>query len=214
MKPQILHGSATNISRKKLSEIKQKFDPNSVVVFEEGTDAQTILTNLKSQSLFDGERLVILENPSESFVLNYTLYPIPCTLVLWFDHEVDVSKWPGFDVLFFPESKEISVFPFLDLLAAGDKRAFLEISKLKKANFDIFYMITMVYYLLRNLAVTPLNAQDFVKRKLAKQRASFDIGKIQNLYKDILEIEFKLKSGMMDKPQAEFILVNRFLDYM
>lgn len=133
------------------------------------------------------------------------------SLILWFDYEVDTKKWPRFEPLFFPEAKEVSVFPFLDFLVAKDQKAFLEMEKLKTAGFDIHYCLTMVFYLLRNLIVTPKNAPDFVKKKLIRQRAEFDREKITRLYKDILEIDFKMKSGFLEKPQAEFLLINRFL---
>ncbi len=217
MKLLLLHGSAIEASRRKLQELRKKFNPDSVLVFEKDEDEETILTNLKAQSLFDDERLVIVENPSEVFELpagdriNDTADG-RTTLVLWFDHKVDTKEWPGFEDLFFPEQREISVFPFLDYLAAKDIRAFLEIEKLKKADFDIHYFLTMTIYLLRNLVVTPENAPDFVKRKLIKQRAGFSVEKITDFYKDMLEIDFKLKSGFLEKDQAEFLLVERFMN--
>lgn len=210
MKPLLLHGPAKAASRKKLIELKQKFDQNDVVVYEEGADLPTILGSLSTQSLFSEQRLIVIENPPENFV-NYALCPIPYTLVLWFDHEIEVKKWPGFEILLFPESKEVSVFPFLDCLALSDKKAFLEADKLKKAGFDIFYFLTMTYYLLRNLAATPQRAPVFVKDKLQRQRKNFPKEKITKLYKDTLELEFKLKSGLVEKDQAEFLLINKFI---
>lgn len=206
----LLHGPAIKASRIKLVELRNKFQPENVLVFEKDEDADVILTNLHSLSLFGEERLVIIENPPEGFA-NYTLNAIPCTLIMWFDHEIDVNRWPGFEVLLFPESKEISVFPFLDYLAAKDKKAFLEIDKLKKGGFEIQYFITMVFYLLRNLLVTPKNAPGFVKDKLQRQRKNFSKEDLIKLYKNILELDFKIKSGLLEKDQAEFLLINHFL---
>lgn len=206
----LLHGSAIKASRIKLKELRDKFHPDNVVVFEKGEDAGTILTNLQSVSLFEEERLVIVENPLD---INFSSLNLPdfLTLIVWFDHEIDIKKWPNFKPLFFPEGREVSVFPFLDFLAAKDKKAFLEIEKLKNASFDVFYLLTMVFYLLRNLAVTPKNAPQFVKDKLQRQRQNLSIDKVTELYKDMLEIDFKLKSGLLEKPQAEFLLVNKFI---
>lgn len=133
MKLQILHGLAINSSRQKLLQIKKKFDPDSVVTFEKGADTKDILDNLVSTALFSSDRLVILENPPEdlSFDSSDSLDSF-MTLVLWFDHEIDTKKYPNAEVLFFPEAREVSVFPFLDYLAAKDKRAFLELDKFKK----------------------------------------------------------------------------------
>ena len=120
-----------------------------------------------------------------------------------------VKKEKG-EVLFFPEAREVSVFPLLDYLANKDNKAFLEIKKLKNAGYDIFYFITMTFYLLRNLVATPKTAQQFVKDKLIRQRKNFSLERLTNLYKEILEIDFKIKSGLLEKDQAEFLLVNKF----
>lgn len=216
MKVVLLHGPATNSSRKRLIEIKQKFDQNNIVVFEERSNIDQIIGNLITTSLFPDEKLFILENPQEDFTC--TLYPVPYTLVFWFDHTITekkpimewVKKSKG-EILFFPESREVSVFLFLDYLAAKDMKAFLEIKKLKQGNFDVFYLITMTFYLLRNLVVTPKNAPEFVRQKLEKQRRNFDLEKIPKLYKEILDLDFKLKSGLLDQSQAEFLLVNKFI---
>ncbi|OGE36319.1 hypothetical protein A3B45_02335 [Candidatus Daviesbacteria bacterium RIFCSPLOWO2_01_FULL_39_12] len=178
---------------------------------------ENIQAVLMTPSLLSEEQLIILENPDETFT-DYTLYPIPYTLIFWFDHEVlnkkPIMEWvkkEQGELLFFPEAKEVSVFPFLDLLASGDKKAFLEMDKLKKANYDTQYFITMIFYLLRSLAVIPKNALPFVKQKLERQRKRFNLEKIENLYKDILKIDFKIKSGLMEKDQAEFLLINKFI---
>ncbi len=217
MKPLLLHGPAIEVSRRKLQDIRQQLDVADVLVFEKDADLQQILTNLQSQSLFDNERLIILENPPEAFQLS--IVNCQLSIVLWFDHEVDIKKWPGFEVLFFPESREVSIFPFLDMLATGDKRAYLEMDKLKKAGlpagrqgFDMQYFITMIFYLLRNLVATPKKAPDFVKKKLQKQRQRFNLKKIETLYKDILWLDFKIKSGFLEKDQAEFLLIDKFIE--
>lgn len=218
MKPLLLHGPAKTASRKVLIEFKQKFDQNNVVVFEEGSNLQRVLDTLSVSSLFPDQQLIILENPLEDFT-NYTLHPTSHTLILWFDHEVNskkpilesVKKVKG-EIIFFPEAKEMSVFPFLDYLAAKDKKAFLELSKLKIAGFDIQYFLTMVFYLLRNLVATPKNAPEFVRNKLQRQRKNFPLDKVTKLYKEILEIDFKIKSGLLEKEQAEFLLVNKFTE--
>lgn len=214
----LLHGPGKTGSRKKLIEEKGKFDPGNVVVFDSESKAKDIADNLVSTSLFTEERLVVLENLQEDFVSDLSVISYHLSLILWFDYELagknPILKWveenKG-EILFFPESKEISVFPFLDYLGNQDKKAFLEMDKLKKANFDIHYLITMVFYLLRSLVVAPKNAPQFVKDKLIKQRARFELEDIKNLYKDILEIDFKIKSGLLEKDQAEFLLVNKFI---
>ena len=95
-------------------------------------------------------------------------------------------------------------------MAADNTKAFLEIKKLKMAGFDIYYIMTMVFYLLRNLVASPKNAPDFVKQKLMRQRKNFNLERLIFLYKEVLQIDFKLKSGLIEVEQAEFSLVNLF----
>lgn len=211
MKPLLLHGLAKAASRKKLIELKQKLGVNNVVIFEEGANIGEIKTALSSQSLFADEQLIILENPSLELTFDSLTLHDSLNLILWFDKEIDTKKWPGFEYLFFPEGKEVSVFPFLDLLANKETKAFVELEKLKTAGFDIYFCLTMVFYLLRSLAVTPKNAPSFVKGKLERQRRNFSLEKITELYKEMLEIDFKIKSGLLEIPQAEFLLISKFL---
>lgn len=217
MKLLLLHGPAKAVSRKKLTEIKMDFNLNNIVVFEEGFSIQDMLGTLATMPLVDENRLIVLENPPEDLSYDLSAVSANLSLVLWFDYEVaekkailEYIKKNNGQILYFPESKEISVFPFLDHLAYGDKRAFIELEKLKSAGFDTQYLITMIFYLIRNLVVTPKGAQEFIKQKLEGQRRRFAKEDLTNLYKNILEIDFKIKSGMLEIPYAEFLLVNRF----
>lgn len=217
MKLQLLHGPAIKASRIKLQQLRNNFNSDNVMVFEKGEDLQTILTNLQSTSLFNDSRLVILENPVEELIFDPLQVADNLSIVAWFDHQVnekkpimDFFKKQKAEILLFEEEREVSVFPFLDLLVSSDNRAFLELEKLKKAGFDIQYIITMIFYLLRNLAATPKNAPSFVRQKLEKQRRNFPEEKIAELYKNILEIDFKIKSGLLDTSQAEFLIIQKF----
>lgn len=210
MKLVLLHGPAISSSRAKLIDIKKKFDPNNVIVFEQGTPVSNILNSLQTLPMFGEERLIIVENPTDDLFLNFTLPALPLPLILWFDHEVDPKKWSKAEVMFFPEAKEVSVFPFLDMLAEKNKNAYLELDKLKKVGLDTQYFITMVFYLLRSLIYLPKNALAFVKQKMEKQRKNFSRDEVISLYKFILETDFKIKKGLMEPEQAEFLLVNKF----
>lgn len=221
MKLLLLHGPSISDSRKYLTNIKQKFNSNNVLVFEETASRQDVMGGLMAQPMLEEERLIILENPSEDFSPDLSLITDNSPLIIWFDHKLLASKpilqWASKsgEILFFDEQIKSSVFPLLDVLAERDggniRKAFLEIKKLKDLDLDIFYLITMSYYLLRNLSTTPKNAPEFVRKKLEKQRQNFSKEQIKIIYKKVLEIEFKLKNGMLQKEQAELLLVNLFL---
>lgn len=203
----LLHGPAINISRKKLIEIKQKYDPDNVVTFEKGSEVSEILASLQTISMFSENRLVVLENPDDLDSRLLTL-DSNITLVFWFDHEI--KKIPeGVEVFFFPEEKEASIFPLLDSLGQRSTRAFSELEKRNRTSpNDTQYILTMIFYLLRSLVTTPKTAKDFVKQKNAKMRSNFSLEELVNLYKFTLEIDFKIKSGLIETSHAELLLVN------
>lgn len=212
MKLQVLHGPGVISSRQKLFYLKSKFG-DSVVVFEKSADQQTILGTINTPSLFNEEQLIILENPPEDFVLDSQLSLLNCQLILWFDHEVNEKKLEWIkknkgEILLFPEAKEISIFPFLDLLGNKDRKAFIALEKLKE--LDSQYIITMIFWLLRNLVYTPKSAKDFVRKKNEKMRSNFK--DLPKLYRSIIEIDFKIKSGLLDESQSRYNLVNNFID--
>lgn len=206
----VLHGPAINSSRQKLLEIKKGFNPDNITVFEKTANKEDILASLQTESLFEGEQLIVLENPI-SFDLSLVTSHPSLTLVLWFDKEIDTKKFREIEILFFPEGKEISIFPFLRMLGTKDKKAYLELNKLKIAGFESQYFITMILYLLRNLIATPKKAADFVKQNNIRMRKNFTNDDLVNLYKRVLEIDFKIKNGLMEASQADHSLVSNFL---
>lgn len=221
MKLHLLHGPALNSSRLKLNQIKKDFNPDNISEFGEGASIQDFLGSLQTMPMFSEERAIILENPPEELTFDSSdSSGSSVTLIIWFDHEVSekkeilksVQNLKG-QILFFPEVKEISVFPLLDLLANQDKKAFLELDKLKKAGFDNQYLITMVFYMLRTLVSPNKNAPDFVKKKIAIQKQNFSDSDIKNMYKYILDLDYKIKNGLIEGDQAEFSLVNGFVNF-
>lgn len=211
----LLHGSAEHISRQKLSEIKRQFDNGNIQVVDSFSSVKDVMGALMSLPLISEKRLVILEEPTEDIRMDQIADSDDLTLVVWFGKELAekssvlkfVKEKKG-EILYFPPEKETSVFPFLDMLGNKDKRAFVELKKLKKNGSDTQYLITMILYLLRSLAVPNKKAPSFVQQKTQKQRQNFP--NLSQMYKFVLETDFKLKSGLLEKPQAEFDLVNKF----
>ncbi len=194
-------------------QIKKGFNPDNILVFEKGANISDILANLQTMSMFEGERLVILENPQDELSPKLlTINSKLLTIVFWFDHEIDTKSYPGSETFFFPEAKEASIFPFLDALGNRSERAYSELKKRNESSpNDTQYILTMVFYLLRSLVITPKTAKDFVRNKNARMRANFSEGELVNLYKNILEIDSKIKSGLLETAQADFLMVSSFL---
>ncbi len=213
MKAVLLHGPGISNSRKKLIDLKQKFDLNDVVTFEEGASSADILASLQTVSMFSQDRLIIVENPSDDLFLNFSPLTSHLSLLLWYDHEIDPKNWPGFEVYFFPEEKEASMFPLLDSLGNRDKKAYVELEKRNRTSpNDTQYIFTMVFYLLRSFNYLPAKSPEFVRQKIARQKRNFTNKQIIDLYKLILESDFKIKKGLIEPAQAEFLMVSGFFN--
>lgn len=216
----VLHGPAISASRSKLLSIKQKFDPSNVVTFEKESDPKVVMATLMTPGLLDAEQLIILENPSEDLDLGSSILNPQSSIIIWFDHEV-AEKKPVMErvkrngqVLYFPPEKELTIFPFLDLLADKSPKAYLELNNLQKTHekfSDNQYLFTMVFYLLRSLVTTPRLAPSFVKQKLEKQRENFAAEELIDLYRFMLGTDYKIKTGLIDNTQAQFLLINKFI---
>lgn len=218
MKVLLLHGPGEVGSRKKLIEIKEKFDPGSILTYESGVSEKEIFDNFSQISLFGGSRLTVLEDPPETLTLENVKALDDMTLVIWSSKELGqktqlYKSLANFSpqILFFPEGKEISVFPFLDNLAEGKKEAFLEAKKLVEAGFEFHYLITMVFYLLRTMIAVPKNAPIFVQKKVSRQRQRFPMERITEIYEFLLELNCKVNGGVVESSQAQFLMINKFL---
>lgn len=213
----LLHGPGIISSRKQLINIKSQFSNNNVIWFDQASSSQQVFSALNTLSLISEPRLYIFENLPDSLSFeNYQIEADDC-LVFWYGKELDeknkihqfIKKNQG-NINFFSESAEITIFPLLDYLGNKDKRAFLELTKVKKLNFDLQYIITMILYLLRNLATLP-KGPEFIRRKISQQQKNFTPTQIKNLYQSVLEIDYKFKNGLLDSAEAEFQLINGFL---
>src|SRR3989344_471498 len=157
------------------------------------------LINLKAK--FDSNNVMVFEEGSDLEAIMGSLM----TPMLLSEEQLVILENP-------PEDFTLDLSIVTNNLVNKDKRAYLEMEKLKNANFDVAYFITMIFYLLRSLVFTPKSAPAFVRDKLKRQRIGFSLNDLIKLYKNLLIIDFKIKSGVLEKPQAEFLLINKFLN--
>lgn len=197
-----LHGPAISASRAHLLRLKASFNPDNILVLDKGSINDLFLA-VANNSLFTEDRLVVVEIPGEDLVLDEIVIPEGVSLVLWSDHEVAQTKplmkslraLKG-QVVSYSEEKETSIFPFLDLLASRSNKAYSQLKKIKQAGFDLQYILVMVLYLLR--------------KELKLTQPHFTKDEITKYYKQVLEIDFKFKSGLLTSDQAEFELIRIF----
>jgi DNA polymerase III delta subunit len=221
----LLHGNALSAISQKISEIKKKFDPISIVeISGKEFSFDEAVVRSSTGDLFSESRLVILENfdPSASsgqldlerlpqdesltILIKFTKLLTQSSTVL-----KSATKLKA-QVLTLNEADEMSVFPFLDALGEKNSpRAYSEFEKLY-AEYGGQYLLTMMFYLLRRLATNPKKLPSFVLDKLNRQKRNFNLEKVKELYKTGLETDFKIKSGLLEEKLGLTLLVERILN--
>lgn len=213
MKLILVHGNFQDALLKKVSQIKGGFDPLSVTQISGETGS-----NLSSPSMFSEERLVILENPDlnsvEKILKEKSEY---LTVLVKFSKSLDkssailknVAAARG-EIFSFEEGNQASIFPFLDMLGTRNSNAFKEFEK----NYQEFggqYLLTMIAYFLRRMTAKPKSGSDFMRQKIETQKRNFSLGKIRELYKEIIETDFKIKRGLIEERLGVTLLVRKIL---
>ncbi|EKD91030.1 MAG: hypothetical protein ACD_30C00050G0006 [uncultured bacterium] len=214
----LLHGGGALGISQKISQIKKDFDTLSVV---EISGKNSSFANARSEyltpQLFSEKRLVILEDFSD---LEFELLEDreDLTLVLKFSKLLPsnskilkeaLSK--KIQILLFEEAGETPIFPFLDKLGEKNPKALEEFER----NHDEWggqYIFSMMFYLLRRMLISSKKAPAFIVQRLERQKRNFSILEIKNLYKFMLENDFKIKSGLIDEKLALTLVVNKFLN--
>lgn len=211
----VLHGGNLTTQRLKLTQIKTGFSPleTSELAGDQLTNTN-LSDNFRSFSLFSERRLIIIENPPASLKADQISDQENITVVLTFTKELTLNEQNKYSkqvkILFFPQEKDLTAFPFVDALLEKKPTAFLELEKLFN-RFGFQYVVTFIYFGLRKLILPSKTASSYVQKKIAKQKEFLNFAKINQLYQATLETEYKIKSGLLDEKIGLTILVNSFL---
>ncbi len=214
----ILYGNGLVAMQEKITSVKKNFDLTSIVEIsgKELSFNQAVL-NLSTPTLFSDKRLIILENFDETIQLDKIPDDDSLTVVIKFAKSIPSSSQLfsqaaklKAQIIFFNEEKEISIFPFLDYLTNKDAKALTFLDKLLK-EYGSQYILTMLFYMLRRLVLTPKNTSTFNLKKIEKGKINFPKDKMAYFYQEIITTDFKIKSGLMDEKQGLNLLVLRIL---
>ncbi len=215
----IISGNAPVSSGNAVNNLKKNFDLMSIIEVhaKDQTWAEATLS-VATPSLFSEQRLAILRDYFKVSETELKSLDGPdLTLALVFSKPLppqsEILKYAlsqRAQVITLDESKEESVFPFLNHLMEGNERAFSELDKLTQT-YGTQYLLTMIFYSLRRLILPPKNASDFVKKSLAKQSQNFPLEKVKEFYRKTIETDFKIKSGLTDEKLALHLLVEEFM---
>ncbi len=214
MKLILVHGNFQDALLKKVAQIKREFDSLAITEISDVDPG----FNLSSPNLFSEKRLIILENPDIKIVEKVIEEKDPdLTILIKFSKSLEKSSailkevaQVGGEVLTFDESTQNNIFPFLDLLGSKSKNTFKEFEK-NYSEFGGQYLITMLAYFLRRMIQKPKSSSDFMRQKIEYQKRNFPIKKIELLYKEIIETDFKIKQGFVEEKLGVTMLIQKIL---
>lgn len=217
MKIYLIHGRALVSINNKVRQLKESFSGLEITEFSgrQNTFFQ-ILPDISTGGLFSEKRLVILEEfndieagklPEEenlTLILKF-LKTLPANTKLYKD-----LKEKKVEIVELSEKDEVSIFPFLDKLAEKNQSALKELD-LFLDSFGGQYVLTMLTFLLRRFILIPKNLPQFVVQKIQRQSKYFTLERIEELYKEVLETDYKIKSGLINEKIGVTLLVQKFL---
>lgn len=212
MKIILVHGNLPEAVFNKVDSIKTGYDPLSVTEVDAGS-----AIDLSSASLFSEKRLVIFDNPDIKLVEKLEDDNSPELTVLLryaklLEKSSPIIKKAGeikAEIFSFEEKNQNTVFPFLDFLGNLNAKAYVEMEKNYKESGGQ-YLITMLTYFLRRMILNKTSS-DYMRSKIERQKRNFGKETIMDLYKELIETDFKIKRGFIDDRMGVLLMVEKIL---
>lgn len=203
MKSKILHGENQVQSRKALSEVIRQAKKDGWEISRldgETLDKSKLLTTVRSQALFSGGHLVVVEN---FFANNKSgkkiVQEIPqdaATLVFWEGKALSKSATYGveknFDVLEF--KIPVSVFKFLDSLTPSNTRTALNLLQQAVKDNSAEFILLMIarqarLLILGKLDPKTLKAAPWQRSRIIEQAKKWDKDKLLTFHTQLLNLD-------------------------
>lgn len=212
MKIILVHGNLPEAVFNKVDSIKTGYDPLSVTEVDAGSEI-----DLSSTSLFSEKRLVIFDNPDIKLIEklagdNSTELTVLLRYAKLLEKSSPIIKKAGeikAEIFSFEEKNQNTVFPFLDFLGNLNAKAYAEMEKNYKESGGQ-YLITMLAYFLRRMILNKTSS-DYMRSKIEQQKRNFSKEKIMDLYKELIETDFKIKRGFIDDRMGVLLMVEKIL---
>lgn len=219
MKLIVLHGDGLVSKSLKISQIKKEFE--SLSIFEingkEMPFDQAVIS-LSTPQLFSDKRLVVLGDFSPEEI-EIARFPQDETLTILINFPKVLTQSSKLfkealrqraQIILLSEEEEKNIFPFLDSLANKDPRSLILLDKLLN-DFGGQYILTMIFYMLRRLIQNPRKLPPFVLQKIEKQKRNFPLEKISSIYNQVIETDYKIKSGLLEEKIGITLLAEKIL---
>lgn len=213
----IIHGNGLSAISNKLVSIKKGFESLDILTINaQEKSLNAALMEILTGQLFSQKRLVVLED-FEDFDLDKLPDGEDITIVFRINEALDTNspllKSAGkhkTQIFQYSEKDETSIFPFLDNLAEKKAQVFVDLEKYLN-EWGGQYVLTMIFYLLRRMVIPAKKLPEFVAKKIERQKKNFSLERMNQLYKDAIETDFKIKSGLIEEKTAIVMLVNNII---
>lgn len=214
----LIHGNAVIAIANRVNSFKKDFDALSVSEFNgKSLNLSQVLPNVTTGGLFSEEKLVILEDFETDLELDRLPSGEDITLILKFNKPLSANskliksaQLKKINIINLTEKDETSIFPFLDGLSEKNKLVVKDLDNLIN-EMGGQYLLTMIFYMLRRLVVTPKNLPPFILKKIENQKKNFPSKKVAELYKQALETDLKIKTGIIDEKLGLTLLVQKII---
>lgn len=209
----LLHGNQAELSRQELINLKQKARGKEIRILDGRTlDAGTLTQALESASLFGGDTIVIIENltrynAKKTKLLDELAGIISSNakstdIILWEDKElsaVQINRF-GKDIQLRLFKSPIVLFQFLDGLKPDSASSILSLFEKAVEKDAAELLFTMIVKRFRHLLIvkdggTPDGMSPWQSARLTSQAKLFTMDKLVSMYKNLLKIEYSIKSG-------------------
>ncbi len=216
----IIHGDDLSLSRNKLKEEKEQ---EAEVIYFDGSKVTVadLSLSLNSVSLFSKKRIIIIENllsgqvskEKEQIFAYLNKLETSDRIIIWEGQEISNALLRKY----FPKAKIILcklpalIFKFLDGLGVESPAnlllTFRKILKTQEPEFILAMMLRQFRYLLlvKDLGAACLPLSPWQSQKFARQARFFTMEELISAYRDLLAIEYKIKSGSVPLSLAKLI---------
>ncbi len=135
-------------------------------------------------------------------------------ILIAFADKIPIKKLPkggGLRIRYFREEIPQNIFPFLDALGAKDRRkAFAEAHRLLREGEDVHFLLTMIFWQMRNLAQVKGGAvrglHPYVLGKLRRLEKNFGEEDLSRIFSLLLKEDLAAKKGRTTGATFDFLI--------
>lgn len=180
----LFHGEDVTASRNALPEGAVKVDGKTAT-------PELLAQMLSGNNLFDGWQTVVIENPKKIPEM-----PPDIDVFIWFDHKLTATQLKAYSGAQVQEFKlGTIVFKFVESLRPGNRQEMVNLFEQYSRSELPEIILTMIIRQFR-LMLDPSSLAGWQKDRIVAQSKQFPPEKIKKIYKELLDIDYRQKTGL------------------